>query len=198
MTLKSIYLEGASGLTAKLAEAFELGRRFILPQHDDVSLEDAVDISTSSPHFTILNSGSNVAILAGYTVTYLSTGTAVQRTVASPVVLGSTFDVTVAPTSSVSNKSLRYSSPRPNSYNMLLSDIQAAAAAGKTKFTSLIATLDNPNYLKLNGNYLNAYLSGIYFALDKEGIFNTFEVKLSLDVTDPSLTKIKFEFSMVC
>jgi hypothetical protein len=198
MSLKTIYLDGASGLSSKLAEAFDLGRRFILPQYDDVAMEDAVSIATSSPHFTLANAGSNTPILAGYTVRWLSGGTLVEKIVASPVTAGSTFDATVAPSAAASGKAIRYSSPRPNSYTSLLADIQAAAAAGKTSFSSLVATVDNPTYLKLNGNYLNAYLAGIYFAMDKEGIYNGYELVLSLDTSDASTTKIKFTFNMIC
>lgn len=194
-SLKSLYLEGSSGLTAKLAEAFELGRRFILPQHDDVPMEDAVNIATSSPHFTIQNAGSNSTILAGYTVRYLSGGSLIERVVASPVVVGSTFDVTVAPPGALSGKGIRYSSPRPSSYNTLLTELQAAASAGKTSFSISIDTVENPTYLRLNGNYLQSYLAGIYYALDKEGIFSTYEVKLSLETPSLLITRIKFEFT---
>jgi hypothetical protein len=194
-TLKSLYLDGANGLNGKLAEAFELGRRFILPQYDDVVLEDAVDIATSSPMFTINNSGSNAPILAGYTVRYLESGAMVEKIVASPVVAGSTFDVTVAPASALSHKSLRYSSPRPGSYSTLLAGLQSAAAAGKSVFTVTVQTSDNPTYLRLKGNYMNAYFAGIYYAMNKEGIFNTYEVDLSLDTSQVSTTGVIFSFT---
>lgn len=194
-TLKTLYLDGANGLNKKLADAFDLGRRFILPQHDDVTLEDAVDVSTTSPMFTIANSGSNAPILADYTVRYLDGGQEVELTVASPVVAGSTFDTTVAPSQTATAKALRYSSPRPSSYLTLLQGLQAAAAAGKSVFSVSVATVDNPTYLRLNGNYLNAYFAGIYYALDQEGIFNTYEVSLALDTSDTAITKVTFNFS---
>lgn len=194
-TLKSLYLDGANGLNKKLADAFELGRRFILPQYEDVVLEDAVDVATTSPMFTIANSGSNAPILADYTVRYLDGGEEVELTVASPVVAGSTFDTTVAPSQAATAKSLRYSSPRPASYATLLQGLQAAAAAGKSVFSVSVTTTDNPTYLRLKGNYLNAYFAGIYYALDKEGIFNTYEVSLALDTSDTSITKVTFNFS---
>jgi hypothetical protein len=194
-TLKSLYLDGANGLNKKLADAFELGRRFILPQYQDITLEDAVDISTTSPMFTIANSGSNASILAGYKVKYVDTGTEVELTVASPVDVGSTFDTTEAPTTALTSKSLKYSSPRPSSYTTLLQGLQAAAAAGKSVFSLSIETMDNPNYLRLKGNYLNAYFAGIYYALDQEGIFNTYEVSLSLDTSDTTTTKVTFNFT---
>lgn len=194
-SLKSLYLDGANGLNGKLAEAFELGRRFILPRYDDVAMEDAVAVSTTSPMFTLDNSGSNSSLLAGYTVRYLDSGNMVERIVASPLVAGSTFDTTVAPDSAVSGKSIRYSSPRPASYTALLSGMQAAAAAGKSVFTVSIETSDNPTYLRLKGNYMNAYFAGIYFALDKEGIFNTDEISLSLDMSQTTSTKVVFSFS---
>jgi len=160
-TLKSLYLDGANGLNKKLADAFDLGRRFILPQYEDVVLEDAVDISITSPMFTIANSGSNAAILAGYTVKYFDDGAQAELTVASPVVAGSTFDTTDAPAAALTAKSLRYSSPRPTSYTTLLQGLQAAAAAGKSVFSVSVTTMDNPTYLRLNGNYLKAYFAGI-------------------------------------
>lgn len=194
-TLKSLYLDGANGLNKKLSDAFELGRRFILPQYEDVVLENAVDVATTSPMFTIANSGSNASILADYTVKYLNAGQEVELTVASPVVMGSTFDTTVAPSQAATAKSLRYSSPRPASYVTLLQGLQAAAAAGKSVFSVSVTTTDNPTYLRLKGNYLNAYFAGIYYALDKEGIFNTYEVSLALDTSDTSITKVTFNFS---
>ncbi len=194
-SLKSLYLDGANGLNGKLADAFELGRRFILPRYDDVVMEDAVTIDTSSPMFTLSNSGANTPIAAGYTVRYLDSGVLNELVVASPVDVGSTFDTTVAPASALSGKSIRYSSPRPTSYTALLSGIQAAAAAGKSVFTVSVETSDNPTYLRLKGNYMNAYFAGIYFALDKEGIFNTHEVSLSLDTSQTTSTSIVFSFS---
>jgi hypothetical protein len=194
-TLKTLYLDGANGLNKKLADAFDLGRRFILPQYDNVVLEDAVDVATTSPMFTIANSGSNASILAGYTVRYLDGGEEVELTVASPVDAGSTFDTTVAPAQAALAKALRYSSPRPSSYSTLLQGLQAAAAAGKSVFSVSIITADNPTYLRLKGNYLNAYFAGIYYALDQEGIFNTYEVKLELDTSDTTTTKVTFNFS---
>jgi hypothetical protein len=195
ISLKSQYLEGANGLTQKLADAFELGRRFIRPQFDDVALKDSVAVSTTSPHFTIANSGSNSVLLAGYTVRYDDAGTEVERVIASPLTLGSTFDVTAVPPAVVSGKSLRYSSPRPAAYTTLANELAAAAAAGKTNFTVSIETSDNPSYLRLLGNYMNSYFAGIEFALEKEGIFTTYEVKISLDTSDTLATKIKFAFS---
>lgn len=194
-TLKSLYLDGANGLNKKLADAFELGRRFILPQFEEVTLEDAVDISTTSPMFTIANSGSNAPILSGYKVKYLDAGSEVELTVASPVEAGSTFDTTEAPLAALTGKSLKYSSPRPTSYTTLLQGLQAAAAAGKSVFSVLVDTTDNPTYLRLKGNYLNAYFAGIYYALDKEGIFNTYEVALELDTSDTTTTRVKFDFT---
>lgn len=194
-TLKSLYLDGANGLNKKLADAFELGRRFVLPQYEEVTLPDAVDVATSSPMFTIANSGSNASILPGYKIKYFDGSDEVELTVASPVVLGSTFDTTTEPPNALMAKSLRYSSPRPGSYTTLLGELQSAASAGKSVFTVSIETLDNPAYLRLKGNYLNAYFAGIYYALDKEGIFNTYEVDLSLDTSDNTITKVVFSFS---
>lgn len=193
--LKSLYLDGSNGLNQKLANAFELGRRFILPQYEDAVLPNAVDIATSTPMFTIANSGSNTAILPGYTVKYFDGATQITRLVSSPVTVGSTFDTIPPPPSALTNKSLTYTSPRPASYNTLLQQLQAAADAGKSVFSVFVETTDNPIYLKAKGNYLKAYLAGIYYALDKEGIFNTYEVILSLDTSDTYLTKIKFDFS---
>lgn len=194
-TLKTLYLDGANGLNKKLADAFDLGRRFIVPQYDDVVLEDAVDVATTSPMFTIANSGSNAAILAGYTIRYLDGGIEAELIVSSPVTPGSTFDTTVAPAQAATAKALRYSSLRPGSYSTLLQGLQSAAAAGKSVFSVSIVTTDNPTYLRLKGNYLNAYFAGIYYALDQEGIFNTYEVSLALDTSDTTITKVTFNFS---
>lgn len=194
-TLKSLYLDGTSGLNRKLADAFDLGRRFILPQYDAVVLENAVNISTTSPMFTIANSGSNAPILPGYKVKYLDGGSEIELTVVSTVLLGSTFDTTTAPPQAATSKALTYSSPRPNSYNTLLQGLQAAASAGKSVFSVTVPTVDNPTYLRLKGNYLNAYFSGIYYALDKEGIFNTYEISLVLDTSDTTITNVIFNFS---
>lgn len=196
-TLKSLYLDGTNGLNGKLLAAFDLGRRFILPTYDDIALEDAVDIATTSPMFTILNSGLNTPILSGYTVRYLDSGSEVSLTVAASVTPGSTFNTTVAPAGALTSKSLRYSSPRPATYTALLQGLTAAAAAGKSVFAVSIPTSDNTTYLRLNGNYLNAYFAGIYYALDQEGIFNTYEVSLALDASDTTTTKVVFNFSFV-
>ena len=171
LSLKSQYLDGASGLTQKLLSAYELGLRFIRPQFDNIVLKDAVSIATSSPHFTIVNASSNAEILAGYSVRYDNSGSEVELIVASPVVAGSTFSTTVAPAAVLVGKSLRYSSPRPAAYTQLAAELAAAAAAGKTNFFVTIETADSPGYLRLKGNYMNAYFAGIQAALSKEGFF---------------------------
>jgi hypothetical protein len=76
----------------------------------------------------------------------------------------------------------------------LVSELQARASSGESRFSISIVTSDNPAYLRLNGTYLQAYLAGVYYALSSEGIFSTYEVKLSLDLTDSANVKIKFEF----
>jgi hypothetical protein len=194
-TLKSIYLDGASGLSAKLQDAFQRGYNFIMPTLTG-TLENAVTIATSSPHVTIANTGSNSQIQAGFTVSWKESGVDKSGTVASPVVSGSTFDLTVAPASAVSDKSMSFSGPRPASYTQLVGDIQAAAAAGKSDFSVSIETSDNPSYLRLNGNYQNAYFAGILQAMGEEGIFSTYEVKLTLDASDTLSTKVKFSFTL--
>ena len=194
-TLKSIYLDGPSGLNAKLQDAFDRGVKFIMPALSG-SLEDAVSIATTSPHVTIANAGSNSSIQAGFTVSWMESGVDKSGTVASPVIAGSTFDLTSAPASPASAKMMSYVGPRPASYSQLVSEMQAAAAAGKTAFTVSIETSDNPQYLRLNGNYLKAYLAGILQALGDEGIFSTYEVTLSLDTSDSLSTKVKFSFTM--
>jgi hypothetical protein len=195
-TLKSQYLDGASGITQKLHDAFILGRRFIRPAVDNIVLPDAVAVATSAPHFTIANSGSNALILAGYTVVYNDGSADVERVVASPVTLGSTFNATAAPASAVSGKSLKYSSPRPSSFTTLSNEIIAAAAAGKTKFSIVVETVDNPAYLRLQGHYMKAYFAGIESAMAEEGFFQTYEFQLSLDTTDTLSTKVKFDFTL--
>ena len=194
-TLKSLYLDGANGLNGKLLSAFDLGRRFILPQYEDVILEDAVNIDTVSPMFTIQNSGSNAPILPGYTVKYLNDGQEVVLTVDATVAPGSTFDTATPPTEALTDKSLRYFSTRPTSYSTLLQGLQAAAAAGKSVFSVVVPTTDNTTYLRLRGTYMKAYFAGIYYALDKEGIFNTYEVALGLDTTDNTTTNVVFNFT---
>lgn len=196
ISLKSQYLEGSSGLSQKLHDAYELGRRFIRPQFDNVAIKDAVVVTTSSPHFTISNAGSNSVLLAGYTVRYDNGGSEVERIIASPLVAGSTFDVTVAPPASISGKSLRYSSARPAAYSILANEIAAAAAAGKSKFAISIETSDSPAYLRLQGNFMNAYFAGIEFALAQEGFFPTYESKISLDISDSLATKVKIEITV--
>jgi len=188
-TLKSIYLDGASGLSAKLQDAFQRGYNFIMPTLTG-TLENAVTIAT------IANTGSNSQIQAGFTVSWKESGVDKSGTVASPVVSGSTFDLTVAPASAVSDKSMSFSGPRPASYTQLVGDIQAAAAAGKSDFSVSIETSDNPSYLRLNGNYQNAYFAGILQAMGEEGIFSTYEVKLTLDASDTLSTKVKFSFTL--
>jgi hypothetical protein len=42
---------------------------------------------------------------------------------------------------------------------------------------------------------MNSYFAGIEYALGKEGIFPTYEVKLSLDTSDTLATKVKFAFT---
>jgi hypothetical protein len=195
-TLKNIYLSNISGINGKLAEAFDLGKKFILPVYQDQILEDGVDIDTVSPMFTVLNSGSASLIQPGYTVKYIDSGTVFEKEVSnsiSPIV--SSFDVTDAPSSSLTAKVVSFSSPRPETYNTLLNGIQSAASAGKSVFTVNVETIDNTTYLRLNGNYLNAYFAGIYYALNKEGIFNTYEVSLSLNTASESSTSIDFNFT---
>jgi hypothetical protein len=197
MTLKSAYVVETTGLYSNLNEVFELGRKFIQPQYFNSSLEDAVTVATSSPHFTVANAGSPTPIAAGYKVKYKASGTEHERTVAS--VSGSTFDVTVAPAGAVSNKAITYTSAAPTSYSTLLTELINAASAGKTVFTVSVDTATSPvstTNLRLNGNYLKAFLAGIYYAMDAEGIFNTYEVVLSLETPSPSLTKIKFAFTL--
>jgi hypothetical protein len=196
ISLKSQYLDGVSGLTQKLLESYQLGRRFVRPQFDNISLKDAVAVSTTTPFFTIQNSGTNAPILAGYKVRYDNAGTEVELTVAPAVVLGSTFDTTVAPSAPLSGKSLRYSSPRPTSYTLMATELAAAAAAGKTKFSVIVETSDNPAFLRLQGHYMNAYFAGIESALAEEGFFQTFEFKISLDISDSLATKVKFDFTL--
>lgn len=194
MSLKTTFLTSPTGQVNKLLEAWELGRKFILPQHYNKSPEDAVSISTTSPHITLANAGSNAFIGSGYAIKYSVSGTEYAHTVSPTVVPGSTFDLTVAPTVSASAKTLTYSSLYPTAYGLLVSELQARASSGESKFSISIVTSDNPAYLRLNGTYLQAYLAGIYYALSSEGIFSTYEVKLSLDLTDSANVKIKFEF----
>ena len=194
-TLKSIYLDGPSGLSAKLQDAFQRGYHFIMPTLVG-SLEDSISIATTSPHITIANAGSNSQIQAGFTVSWKQSGVDKSGTVASPVVAGSTFDLSVAPSSSASGKSISYVGPRPASYTQLVTEIQSAAAAGKTVFSVSIETSDNPSYLRLNGNYQSAYFAGILQAMGEEGIFSTYEVKLTLDASDTLSTKVKFSFTL--
>lgn len=196
ISLKSQYLDGASGINQKLRDAYELGRRFIRPQFDNVAISDSVTISTTSPHFTIANSGSNSVLAAGYTIRYIDGSTEIEKVVASPLTLGSTFDVTVAPSSVLSGKTACYSSPRPAAYNVLQSELASAAASGKTNFSVSIETSDNPSYLRLMGNYMNAYFAGIEAALMQEGFYPTYEVKLSLNTSDTLTTKVKFDFTL--
>jgi hypothetical protein len=196
LSLKSQYLDGTSGLTQKLFDAFELGRKFIRPALDQVYLKDSVSVSTSAPHFTISNSGSNVSILPGYTVVYHNGLQLIEAIVASPVLPGSTFDVTVPPLAAVSGKALSYSSQRPTAYSLLSNEMTSAAAAGKSTFSISIESSDNPSYLRLKGNYMNAYFAGIQEALSQEGFFPTYEVKLSLDLSDTLATKVKFDFTV--
>lgn len=194
-TLKNIYLDGENGIIVKLNAAFELGRRFILPQYYNVQMENAVDISTTTPHFTIKNSGLNSQLSAGFTVKYISTGVEIEKTVESPLTSGSTFDVTEAPSSSLTDKCISYSSLRPGSYGLLVADLLAAAAAGKKTFDITILTSDNPAYLRLQGDYMKSYFAGIYYAMSEENIFSPYEVTLSLDVSDTIQTNVKFSFS---
>lgn len=195
-TLKNIYLSNSSGINGKLAEAFNLGKRFILPIYQDQPLTDGVDISTSSPMFSILNSGSGSLIQPGYVVKYTDNNTVIEREVSNSISpITSTFDVTEAPPASLSGKTVLFSSPRPETYNTLLAGIEAAAAAGKSVFTVNVETVNNTQYLRLNGNYLNSYFAGIYYALNEEGIFNTYEVSLSLNTASESSTSIDFNFT---
>jgi hypothetical protein len=196
MTLKATFLDGSTGQTNKLLEAWELGRKFVLPAYHNITPENAITVSTTSPHVTIANAGTNAFLQVGYTIKYLVSGTEYTGTVASPLTLGSTFDLTVAPSVSASAKSMTYSSPFPSAYATLVGELQAKAASGESKFSISIPTTDNPHYLRLNGTYLQTYLAGIYSALNSEGIFSTYEVALSLDLTDSTTVKIKFAFSL--
>lgn len=193
MSLKTDYLEGSTGLTQKLADAYTAGRKFIMPAVTGV-LADSITTATTSPMFTIANAGSASPISNGYTVTYNDGSEDVTLTVIGAPV-GSTFDTTVAPTGVVSGKSLSYSSPRPASYTTLKAELINAAAQGKAKFTASIETTYMPAVLRQNTLIQKAYFDGIMAAMADENLYS-YEVKLTLNTSDTMVTKVDFVFTL--
>jgi hypothetical protein len=81
----------------------------------------------------------------------------------------------------------------------LSSSLVAAAQLGQRVFTVVIATSYSFDGLRLKGDLLNSYLSGIKTQLEVEQINAItkipIEVTLSLDTSDTLTNKIKFNFT---
>ena len=78
---------------------------------------------------------------------------------------------------------------------VISSGLTSAAAQGLSTFTIYVTTIEAPETLKLAGDYLKAYLAGIYAALYAEYIYQALEVTLSLDTSTVGTNKIKFYFT---
>ena len=76
----------------------------------------------------------------------------------------------------------------------LTTELQSAAAKGLKSFTVNIETNQNPSSLRLDGIYLSTYFAGIEAQLAQEDIYN-YEVTLSLNTSDQTLTSVDFLFS---
>lgn len=193
MSLKTDYLEGSTGLTQKLADAYTAGRQFIMPAVVGV-LPDSVTTATSAPMFTVANSPSSTPLQNGWTVVY-NDGLEDVELIVSGTPTPTTFNTTVAPAGVVSGKALSYSSPRPVSYTALKLALQDAAAQGKAKFVASIETSYMPAVLRQNTLIQKAYFDGIASALMDENLYS-YEVKITLNIADTMVTKVDFTFTL--
>ena len=71
----------------------------------------------------------------------------------------------------------------------------AAAASGKSSFTSTHVTSFETANLRLNGTHRDTYFAGILKGFADEGIFE-YEVPPSLDATDSSTTSVILTFTL--
>lgn len=69
-----------------------------------------------------------------------------------------------------------------------------AAANGQRTFTVNIITAQSPTALKLNGNYLQAYLAGISSGLELQEIL-PYECTPTLNTSDSLTVSIDFNFT---
>lgn len=78
----------------------------------------------------------------------------------------------------------------------LSTELKSAAAKGQKIFTVIIAVSGSasPDYLKLNGLYLQSFFAGIKSQLAVEDIFD-YEVALSLNTADLGNLKVNFNFT---
>lgn len=74
-------------------------------------------------------------------------------------------------------------------------NLLAAAAAGKSSFTSTHITSFETANLRLQGTHMNTYFAGIIKGLADEGIYS-YEVVPSLDVSDASSTSVILTFTL--
>lgn len=77
----------------------------------------------------------------------------------------------------------------------ILADLQAAASAGKTSFTSTHLTYFETVNLRLMGRHMETYFAGIVKAFADENIYS-YEVTPSLDTSDTSETSVILTFSL--
>lgn len=76
----------------------------------------------------------------------------------------------------------------------ILTNLQSAASAGKTSFTSTHVTSFETVNLRIEGTHMNTYFAGIIKAFAAEDIYS-YEVTPALDVADTVTTSIILTFT---
>ena len=77
----------------------------------------------------------------------------------------------------------------------LQSELEAQAAQGVKTFDVTVITVFETAYLRLEGNHMNTFFSGIKAGLFAEDIYEQ-EVSLSLDTSDTVTTSVIFSFTL--
>lgn len=79
-------------------------------------------------------------------------------------------------------------------YSVLASGLEQAAEEGKEIFTIVCQVNHEPTILRMETRYLDAFFAGVKTGLANEHILE-YEFTLEIDLTDTSITKIKFNFT---
>jgi len=79
-------------------------------------------------------------------------------------------------------------------YSVLASGLAQAALEGKVSFTVSCQVSHEPTILRMQTRYLDAFFAGIKTGMANEQLFE-YEFTTTIDLTDTSITRIKFNFS---
>lgn len=74
-------------------------------------------------------------------------------------------------------------------------DLESNAAQGNKAFTTSYLTAFEPTYLRLEGNHMNTYFSGIRSGLLAEELYEH-EVVITLNTSDQTDTYVDLKFSL--